>query len=330
MAEKTTTTVKTLDQIAREAGLSQKDVVPAIRRFNRAAKRHDRHLSDRTIYGIANGEIRLRNSNTIAWYRAFITAMTREKAPLSDEDLDAYFAALPPQVAKAPEPATSAVFPDGPDLEGLRPELLAFSRLLSAYEANNSSIRKSHHAHQGFYRVIRATTDPQSPEKIHVEPLYFGKLGDVSWLLPSNGQAVASGFSTASDGVGIVVLLSDQPRAMGFMVVMILGEERAGDTYQTGLVLRYSEQAKRPVAMRVLLERVTDEEVTGAWKAAFADGASSDDIAPTLRPGDVNYAFYEQFELHGGFTKSWRVSQLQDFLYAFNADPTDAPGQDQS
>lgn len=232
---------------AKAIGWTSDDLIKSMKDYNASLKAVDQ-LTPRTIEKMRTGGISGRTARTRGWMRRYIGDVLGQQDELSDDHLQQFLVML--EAANSdPEPVESSVEPEGITLVNR-----IFSRL-----AKNESWRDARRDFRGLYWIVRQTTK-DGENHFYKEPFFFGDEGEATWLIPDR-QSLARGFTFGGVGVGVAVMeFQHTLRGQGLRVLTLYQEDDPTVDEMSGVMLRYSDDAARPVASRVLAIRITDQE----------------------------------------------------------------------
>lgn len=291
------------ETFARDVGWTTDDLMKSMKDYNASLSAVEQ-LTPRTIEKMRNRGISGRTSRTRGWMRGYIGDVLAKKKELSGDHLQRFLDML--EAANSdPEPLEDTV-----ESEGITLINNIFKRM-----ASNQSWRDARRDFRGLYWIVRQTT-VEDKNHFYKEPFFFGDEGESTWLIPDR-QSLARGFTFGGVGVGVAVMeFLHSTRGQGLRVITLYHEEDPTVDAMSGVMLRYSDDAHRPVASRVLALRITDsEEEKRIWDAMqdaddILDG--DDRVAARVKNGQLNalaqiisneeqpeeHAKYMRFDMH--------------------------------
>lgn len=268
------------EDFAKAVGQTTDDLMRSMKDYNASLSAVDQ-LTPRTIEKMRSGGISGRTSRTRGWMRGYTKDVLAKQDDLTEGDMQQFLVML-----EAANNETDSV-EDTVESEGITLINTIFARM-----AKNESWQDARRDFRGLYWIVRQTT-VEGENHFYKEPFYFGDEGEATWLVPDR-QSLARGFTFGGVGVGTAVMeFQHSIRGQGLRVITLYQEEDPTVEEMSGVMLRYSDDAHRPVASRILALRINDPDEKDRIWAAMQD---ADDI---LDSGDRRAVREKNSQLNG-------------------------------
>ena len=270
--------------------------------------------------------ISMRRSNTREWFEGFVKYL-QGSGKITDEDAVAL-------VKIAAEHSNSK------RVRGEKPlriddDILKVAQFLQTHRDDNRSLQRVLDDLSGGWSILRKTT--KSPKDLeeegepgpyyYKEPLWFGK-GAAGATMHSNGRSSFSGMAYIGSGIVTVQLFAVHGfRTIATRTLMLFYDDRTNNDLIPGVLLRFSDDAVRPVASQVLAQREGGFDSMEAFLSEGLPGTDQSMHDPRkVRAGDPLFALCEHFDLES-HAKAMNRKPFSKALTVFS-DDTSAPAED--
>lgn len=301
-------------ELARSLKLSVDKLDEAMRAFNDTLDDRMR-LSGKAIENmVGTNRISMVRAKTRAWYSAFLEDRKLDDPGLSDATLDDL-------LKKAVRQSNARQ--GGSSLQSkIDPDVSEVAHFIQEYRDNNYFFTKYVGELSGAFSIIRKTTKSEEerggqPVCYYEEPLVFAPGGDGARMVTYDDLQM---FGLAYGGIGIITiqLFSEHyVRGIATRTIMLYPDDRTYKDYIPGIMLRYTEDAIRPVASNIVARFLGEYADFDALWAVMAQ-----EVPRKVKEGDPEFAVYEAFGI-GHHVKAQHRRDFRSIVDRLSSDMSD-------
>jgi len=307
-------------ELAQSLNMSIDELENALQAFNGKLDR-EASLSQKAIENMRfDNRISMVRSKTRIWFTALLEERKQVDPELSDEAVDALIARAARQ-SNARQAAQTAQ----PQID---PDVWEVAKFIHEYRNSNQFFFDYVQKISGSFSIIRKTTKTDEerenqPAFFYEEPLVFSS-GSPGARMLAYGDVEMFGLAYGGNGIITIQLFSNHAtRGIATRTIMLYTDDRTFKDYIPGIMLRYSDDAIRPVASSIVARFLGEfTSLKELW------GALPQEKPRKIRERDPDFAACEAFGI-GHHVKAQHRREFRAIVERLNSDGTDPePGAD--